>query len=58
MRVTFKEETLLEGDDHDSKRCMELLRALKGKITIDYDWEAAEREELQSEIVTAALHGK
>jgi len=58
MRVTSKEETLLEGDDHDSKRRMELLRALKGNITIDYDWEAAEREELQSDIVAAALHGK
>jgi len=26
--------------------------------TIDYDWEAAELEELQSDIVTLALHGK
>ncbi|MEI6825805.1 MAG: hypothetical protein WCK54_09450 [Desulfuromonadales bacterium] len=58
MRVTLKEEGLLEGGDHDSKRRMELLRALKGGITIDYDWEAAEQEELQSDIVTAELHGK
>ena len=56
MRVTFKEETLLEGDDHDSKRCMELLRALKGNITIDYDWKAAERDELRSDIAQVALH--
>ena len=58
MRVTLKEEGLMEGDDHYSKRRLELLRALKGNITIDFDWEAAEREELQSEMVTAALHAK
>ncbi len=56
MRVTLKEEGLLEGNDLDSKRRMELLIALKGKITIDYDWKAAERDELRSDIAQVALH--
>lgn len=57
MRVMLKEEGLLEGDDHYSMR-LELLRALKGNITIDFDWKIAEREELQSESETVVLHGK
>jgi hypothetical protein len=58
MCVALKEKKLLKGNDLDSKRRMELLIALKGKITIDYDREAAEQNELRSDFARIALYGK
>jgi metal-responsive CopG/Arc/MetJ family transcriptional regulator len=44
-------------EDFVRRRRMESLIALQGKISIDYDWEAAEREELLAADALEKYHG-
>ncbi|HIJ94316.1 MAG TPA: type II toxin-antitoxin system VapB family antitoxin [Desulfuromonadales bacterium] len=45
-------------EDYVRRRRMESLIALQGKLTIDYDWEAAEREERLAAEAREKYHGK
>ncbi len=45
-------------EDFVRRRRMESLIALQGKIAIDYDWEAAEEEELRAAEEREKYHGE
>jgi hypothetical protein len=45
-------------EDFVRRRRMESLIALQGRITIDYDWEAAEQEELRAAEEREKYHGE
>ena len=45
-------------EDFVKRRRMELLIALRGKIAIEYDWEAAEAEELRAAEERETYHAR
>ena len=45
-------------EDFVRRRRMDLLIALRGKVTIEFDWEAAEREELRAAEERENYHGR